>query len=125
MNQDKLTTILLAIAGVILIFVMISLCRSSFVATTKTVGTTQAPTDAKVAVILMDGCPHCEKMKKAAMDAAKETRGKLLVVERADPVAQKLQEKFPQKGFPAIIDVSTGESLPTDRTRESLVNLVN
>ena len=35
MNQDKLTTILLAIAGAILIFVMISLCRSSFVATTK------------------------------------------------------------------------------------------
>ena len=124
MNQDNLTTILLVIAGLILIVVMVSLCRSSFQASSKTVGTTKAPTDAKVAVILMNGCPHCDKMKKAAMDASKDTHGKLLVVERSDPVAQKIQEKFPQKGYPAIIDINTGEQLPTDRTRESLVDLV-
>ena len=103
-------------ALILLTIAIFVLSKGNFTASTGKPGKTE------VIVILMDGCPHCERMKKAAMDAQSETAGKLKVLERKDPEAQQLVKKHSISGFPAIID-SNGTPLKTDRTKDSLVEL--
>ena len=123
MYKMKTSTIFLLIAIVILFFVLISLCKSSFQASTQQMN--QSSSDQKVpiknddvVIVYAKWCGHCKKAMPEFEKAAKMS-DKVILLDEASPSGQLFVKENVISGYPSII--KNGKSLNVSRTAESIV----
>ena len=115
-------TVVLVIAAIVLVFVLLALCKSSFQASSQQVKTTPASekaiTNDSVVIVYADWCGHCKAAKPEFQKAA-EMSNKVVLLNSDTPEGKNYMKDHRVQGFPTIMKGNNVLNVP--RKAEAIV----
>ena len=106
MSEVDSMTVVLVIAAIVLVFVILSLCKSSFQSASQQVKTTPASekaiTNDSVVIVHADWCGHCKAAKPEFQKAA-QMSNKVVLLNSDTPEGKQYMKEHNVQGFPTIM----------------------